>query len=119
MMIESPYLKALKNVQLQNELKKLRNKIEDDKIKTIYKPDSTNTKLKIAAKILSTYQERYDNIVVKNQESIKQLNQLIKVKQIQILKEMKKGKMPMGVDKKDEKDPMKKSATMFGYKNKL
>ena len=32
---------------------------------------------------------------------------------------MKKGKMPMGGDKKDEKDPMKKSATMFGYKNKL
>ena len=71
---------------------------------------------------MATYQERYDNIVQKNEESIKNLNQLIKIKEIEVLKDMKKYRATNLSDRKEEKEkekPKKLGPNLLPYQSKL
>mgnify|MGYP006897112669 CR=1 FL=1 len=104
-MLESPYLKSLRNVQLENELKSLRKSIESEKvekIKTVYQPGSSRG-FKSVEKVLGTYDSRVEQIVGKNQESVKNLDQMIKLKEVEVLREIKKKKLVSFGEKKEEK----------------
>ena len=52
---------------------------------------------------MGSFDSRVEQIVGKNQESVKNLDQMIKIKEIQVLKEIKKKKvMPFGEKKEDK-----------------
>lgn len=119
MMIESPFFKAQKGVRLEQELRQLRNKVEDSKaeqIKTIY---STRKSLSLEVGLSQAVQseKKIERVIDKNKDSIKNLEKLIKQKELQVIKEIKKKKL--APQKEVQLKESKNAGTFSGYKNRI